>query len=136
MRLDGFSIVFPANARLGSIFSCLTSLHMRDCVVCMHHPTGTVPTIPNLEELVFCPRGDIKDFVVSAPKLKTLCVMYSPSQTDWEWFDPHFRTIKLLILSPETLLVALTVVIRGVTPPPRLRRGDTEPRAVELMATL
>ncbi|VFQ95338.1 unnamed protein product [Cuscuta campestris] len=105
MRLDGFSIVFPANARLGSIFSCLTSLHMRDCVVCMHHPTGTVPTIPNLEELVFCPCGDIKDFVVSAPKLRTLCVMYSPIQTDWEWFEPHFRTIKLLMLSPETLLL-------------------------------
>ncbi|CAH9082031.1 unnamed protein product [Cuscuta epithymum] len=98
LELEYVDFLFPVNARLGSIFSGLTSLKFK-AVLFNPNATGILLKLPNLEELVFDVCDDIHNFVVSAPKLKSLTFTDCSLVTDWKWFEVHVPVIKTLHFS-------------------------------------
>ncbi|VFR03505.1 unnamed protein product [Cuscuta campestris] len=104
LSLGSFFIDFPANARLGSVFPCLTSLQLVDCVVSVHRANGTSPSCPNLEELVFQNCVHIENLLTSVPKLKLLGAWDQPVGIDWEWFKPRFLVVTSLFMTAKLLL--------------------------------
>lgn len=102
--LEGFDFDCLASARLRSVFPHLTSLEMVKCVVSMHHPGGTAPRIPNLEELYFVDCVHIEIFLISAPKLITLEVCDLSLGADWKWLESHFGVIKELFINADIIL--------------------------------
>ncbi|CAH9096242.1 unnamed protein product [Cuscuta epithymum] len=103
LKLDGFLFYCPFNARLGSIFTHVTSL-VFVTVGFIHNVNGsTIFSVPNLEELVFEDCQGIHNFVISAPKLKSLTVIFPGHIAEWKWFQLHFPVIKSLCLSLDAL---------------------------------
>ncbi|CAH9103553.1 unnamed protein product [Cuscuta europaea] len=98
LELDYVDFCFPVNARLGNIFPGVTSLIFTN-VRFMPNATGILLKIPNLEELVFHECEDIDNFVVSAPKLKSLTFTNCSTIIESKWFELHFPVIKTLHFS-------------------------------------
>ncbi|CAH9124163.1 unnamed protein product [Cuscuta epithymum] len=108
LKLAGFLFYCSVNARLSSIFTNVTSLVFVG-VVFIHIVHGsTISIVPNLEELVFEACQGIHNFLISAPKLKSLTV-FSGYVAEWKWFQLHFPVTKSLSLSLDTLSDPLSV---------------------------
>ncbi|CAH9124161.1 unnamed protein product [Cuscuta epithymum] len=103
LKLAGFLLDYPVTAGLSSIFTHVTSLVFVG-VVFIHTVNGsTITIVPNLEELVFQACQGIHNFVISAPKLKSLTVSFSRHIAEWKWFQLHFPVTKSLSLSVDVL---------------------------------
>ncbi|VFQ95337.1 unnamed protein product [Cuscuta campestris] len=104
LTLYSFTIDFPDNARFGSVFSCLTSLVLVDCVVSMPLANGTAPSFPNLEKLVFHNCVHIENLLTSVRKLKFLGAWDQRVGIDWEWFKSRFQVVRALCIAAKLLL--------------------------------
>ncbi|CAH9088680.1 unnamed protein product [Cuscuta europaea] len=76
LSLDNLFIDFSVKSRPGSIFPGVKSVNFCG-IIFLHVATGIVYTIPNLEKL-FITLCDWNNFLINAPKLKTMEVMYVP----------------------------------------------------------
>ncbi|CAH9083080.1 unnamed protein product [Cuscuta epithymum] len=96
LELEYVDFCFPASARLGIIFPSVTYLRF-DTTKFKRNASGVPLKIPNLEELVFFYCIDMDNFVISAPKLKSLTFTECSLVTEWRWFELHFPVIKTLM---------------------------------------
>ncbi|CAH9096252.1 unnamed protein product [Cuscuta epithymum] len=128
LKLAGFLFYCSVNARLSSIFTNVTSLVFVG-VVFIHIVHGsTISIVPNLEELVFEACQGIHNFMISAPKLKSLTV-FSGYVAEWKWFQLHFPVTKSLSLSLDTLSDPLSDI-----PDTALNVQEMFPTAINLQA--
>ncbi|CAH9096326.1 unnamed protein product [Cuscuta epithymum] len=99
--IGGFSFRFPVNSHC--VFPAVTSL-VFEYVIFEPDPSGTVYSLPNLEKLSFDNCPGIDNFVISAPKLKSLTIDRSfKSVADSRWFVLHFAVINTLYLDADML---------------------------------
>ncbi|CAH9096320.1 unnamed protein product [Cuscuta epithymum] len=99
--IGGFSFRFPVNSHC--VFPAVTSL-VFEYVVFEPDPTGTVYSLPNLEKLSFDKCPGIDNFVICAPKLKSLTIDRNfRSLTDSRWFVLHFAVINTLYMHADLL---------------------------------
>ncbi|CAH9119659.1 unnamed protein product [Cuscuta europaea] len=114
LALGALDFGFPVNSQ--SVFPGVTSLAF-DYVSFQPDLTGTVYSVPNLENLSFdnCPR--IQNFVISAPKLKCLTTDRNFRRvTDFRWFVLHFAVISTLHLHLDLLSVSPDAVAAQTFP--------------------
>ncbi|CAH9096324.1 unnamed protein product [Cuscuta epithymum] len=99
--IGGFSFRFPVNSHC--VFPAVTSL-VFEFVIFEPDPSGTVYSLPNLEKLSFDNCPGIDNFVISAPKLKSLTIDRSfKSVAASRWFVLHFAVINTLYLHADLL---------------------------------
>ncbi|CAH9074977.1 unnamed protein product [Cuscuta europaea] len=95
----------PVCAPHGSILSGVTSI-IFTAVEFKATARGIVRVnIPNLEELILCSCCRIENFVFSAPKLKSLTIIYAHSRIELKWFELHLLGIRTLCLTIDSVLV-------------------------------
>ncbi|CAH9124143.1 unnamed protein product [Cuscuta epithymum] len=105
LYVDAIDFYGPVCAPHGSILSGVTSIIFTE-VEFKAKASGTLPVnIPNLEELSLCWCHRIDNFVFSAPKLKSLIVVYANSSIELKWFELHLLGIKNLSLTIDSVLV-------------------------------
>ncbi|CAH9096308.1 unnamed protein product [Cuscuta epithymum] len=102
----------PVCAPHGSILSGVTSIIFTAVEFKAKASGIRGVNIPNLEELILHACRRIDNFVFSAPKLKSLTVVYTFSRIELKWFELHLLRIKTLCLTIDSILVKPESIIQ------------------------